>query len=54
MFGRPRYPSRGRRQNVEFVEFATREDSEQFIEGHLKLIKAGIDGSRADCIQASI
>ncbi|KAA1069109.1 hypothetical protein PGT21_011653 [Puccinia graminis f. sp. tritici] len=42
-------------QQIELIDFgATREYSERFIDGYLKLLKAGIDGSRADCIEASI
>ncbi|KAH9451149.1 hypothetical protein H4Q26_011077 [Puccinia striiformis f. sp. tritici PST-130] len=42
-------------QQIELIDFgATREYSEKFIDGYLKLLKAGIEGSRADCIEASI
>ncbi|OAV89561.1 Atypical/ABC1/ABC1-A protein kinase [Puccinia triticina 1-1 BBBD Race 1] len=42
-------------QQIELIDFgATREYSEKFIDAYLKLLKAGIDGSRADCIEASI
>ena len=40
---------------IELIDFgATREYSQKFIDGYLKLLKAGIDGNRAECIDASI
>ncbi|PLW08030.1 hypothetical protein PCANC_23371 [Puccinia coronata f. sp. avenae] len=42
-------------QQIELIDFgATREYSQKFIDGYLKLLKAGIDGNRAECIEASI
>lgn len=42
-------------QQIELIDFgATREYGEAFIKGYLRLLRAGIDGDRNECIDASI